>query len=176
MLTLLLGGARSGKSTLAERLARASRRPVSVIVTARPIDDDMQARIARHRADRPDHWTTVEAPLALGDALTAIPNDCCVVVDCLTMWTSNLLLEGQGEAEIEDESRRVACLAAARSGPTIVVTNEVGMGVHPSTPLGIRYRDLHGRANAAWSDLSERALLVVAGRVIPLERPEGVAG
>lgn len=169
MLTLLLGGARSGKSTLAEHLGAASRGPVSVIATARADDDDMRARIARHRSDRPVDWETVEEPIALAAAIDALPDERCVVIDCLTLWTSNLLLAGWEPPEIEEESRGVVALSAARSGPTIVVSNEVGMGIHPTSALGMLYRDLHGRCNRSWALAADRAFLVVAGQALRLE-------
>ena len=169
MLTLLLGGARSGKSTLAERLGAASGMPVSFIATATADDDDMRARIARHVADRPANWQTIEAPLALADAISSVPADRCLIIDCLTLWTSNLLLDGWQALDIETQSRNVAAMAAARVAPTIVVSNEVGMSIHPSSTLGMVFRDLHGRSNSAWAAVADRAFLVVAGRAIFLE-------
>jgi adenosylcobinamide kinase / adenosylcobinamide-phosphate guanylyltransferase len=141
------------------------------VATAQPGDADMAARIARHRAERPAAWATVEAPVELGGALAAADAEACVVVDCLTVWTANLLLAGWTPQDVEREGSRVADLAAARTAPTVVVTNEVGMGVHPATELGGRYRDLLGRVNRAWADRAERPLLVVGGRVLPLADP-----
>lgn len=173
MLTLILGGARAGKSSLAERLALAQANPVTVIATAEATDDDMQARIARHRADRPIGWRTVEEPVDLGRALSGVAPHECVVIDCLTLWTSNLMLaRPAGDPELE--ARHIAAMAAARAGATIVVSNEVGMGVHPETELGMTYRDLLGRVNAIWARAAERTILVVAGRVLELQAPESV--
>ncbi len=172
MLTVILGGARAGKSSLAERLASAQGAPVTVIATARPSDADMRARIARHQADRPVGWTTIEEPLNLVVALDHVAPDACVIIDCLTVWTSNLMAEPQKTADIEAEARRISATAAARPGATIVVSNEVGMGVHPETELGMRYRDVLARVNATWARAADRAVLVVAGRVLELHPTE----
>jgi adenosylcobinamide kinase/adenosylcobinamide-phosphate guanylyltransferase len=169
-LQLLLGGARSGKSALAVRRAKAFGGPVVFIATAEAADDEMAERIARHRADRPADWTTVEAPRELAAALWAVPADACAIVDCLALWTANVL--DRGEEEIVSRAREAAGFAAAREAPTIVVGNEVGMGVVPATELGRRYRDVLGRVNAAWADRAEDAALVVAGRLLRLERAD----
>lgn len=170
-LTLLLGGARSGKSALAERLAAASGAPVSVIATARGGSDGMDERIARHRADRPPAWRTIEEPADLAGALAGAGPG-CVIVDCLTVWVGNLMHEGHSPEAIEARSREVAAIAAARLEATIVVSNEVGMGVHPATEIGMAYRDLLGRVNAAWAGRAARVLLLVAGRVVTALPPE----
>jgi adenosylcobinamide kinase / adenosylcobinamide-phosphate guanylyltransferase len=174
MLTMILGGARAGKSSLAERLALAQLAPVTVIATAQASDDDMRARIARHQADRPTGWSTIEEPIALADALAGVAATVCVVIDCLTLWTSNLMAEGRPPADIEAEAAGVAALASSRTGATIVVSNEVGMGVHPETGLGMRYRDVLGRVNASWVRAADRAVLVVAGRVVDLHAADSV--
>jgi adenosylcobinamide kinase/adenosylcobinamide-phosphate guanylyltransferase len=166
-LTLLLGGARSGKSTLALRRAAASGRPVVFVATAEPGDAEMAERIARHRDERDPEWTTVEAPLDLADALAAAPAEACLIVDCLTLWVANRLEEG--EAEIVRLATEAAALAAQRAGPTIAVSNEVGMGVVPASPLGRTYRDVLGRVNAVWADHAAAAALVVAGRPLWLD-------
>ena len=172
-LTILIGGARAGKSHLAARLAGRAGRPVTFIATAEAGDEEMEARIARHRADRPAQWTTVEEPVHLAHALKlAAPQD-TVIVDCLTLWVSNLVLAGLDDEEIQGRAMESAAQAANREGPTFVVTNEVGSGVHPSSSLGRRFRDLLGRVNSIWADRAATALLVVAGRAIPLEVLEG---
>lgn len=167
-LTLLLGGARSGKSTLAVQLARSSGRPVVFVATAEARDAEMAARIARHRAQRPAGWTTVEEPLELRAAVAAAPSDACVVVDCLSLWVANLLERGRADEEVEAEARDAAVLSAGREPPTVAVTNEVGLGLVPATELGRRYRDVVGRVNAAWAGAADEAALVVAGRLLPL--------
>ena len=163
-LTLLLGGARSGKSTLALRRARACGGQILFVATAEARDADMGERIARHRAERDPSWATIEAPLDLAAALAAAPAEACVIVDCLTLWVANLLERGDGAAEVVDLAAAAAALAARRAGPTIAVSNEVGMGVVPASALGRRYRDLLGRVNATWAAAASEAALVVAGR------------
>jgi adenosylcobinamide kinase/adenosylcobinamide-phosphate guanylyltransferase len=167
-LTLLLGGARSGKSAMAVRRARAFPGPVVCIATAEPRDRDMQRRIARHREGRPPGWSTVEAPLELAGALAAAPERACVIVDCLTLWVANLLEREESDEAIARRAAEAGGLAAQRPAPTIAVTNEVGMGVVPAHELGRRYRDTLGGANSIWAALAEEAFLVVAGRLLPL--------
>jgi adenosyl cobinamide kinase/adenosyl cobinamide phosphate guanylyltransferase len=164
-LTFLLGGARSGKSSLALELAERAGGPVTFIATATAGDEEMAARIAAHRVERPGTWTTVEEPLRLHEALEAAEGT--VVVDCLSLWVANLL--EAGVTAIEEQSVAAAAVAARRR--TIAVSNEVGLGVVPATPLGRRYRDVLGRVNAAWADAAEVTLLVVAGRALPLASP-----
>jgi adenosyl cobinamide kinase/adenosyl cobinamide phosphate guanylyltransferase len=166
-LVVLLGGARSGKSRLAVRLAAASGAPVVFVATGEPGDEEMAARIERHRQERPAGWTTVEEPRRLRDAVAEAPGGCCLVVDCLSLWVANLIEQAPAEA-IEDEAAAAAGIAAARAGRTIAVSNEVGLGVVPATPLGRAYRDALGRVNQAWAAAADEAMLVVAGRVLQL--------
>ena len=166
-LVVLLGGARSGKSRLAVRLAGESGAPVVFVATGEPGDAEMAARIARHRAERPSGWTTVEEPRRLLDAVAGAPPGSCVVVDCLSLWVANLIERRPTDA-IEAEAAEAATVAAGRPGRTIAVTNEVGLGVVPATPLGRAYRDVLGRVNEAWVDAADEALFVVAGRALRL--------
>jgi len=140
------------------------------VATATAGDEEMAERIERHRAERPARWTTVEEPVALGSALAAVPNEETVVVDCLTLWVWNLVAASWEEATIEREAGAVAGQAAARGGLTVVVSNEVGLGIVPATPLGREYRDLLGTVNRVFASEADRALLVVAGRGLELER------
>ncbi|KRE88712.1 adenosylcobinamide kinase/adenosylcobinamide phosphate guanyltransferase [Frateuria sp. Soil773] len=163
MHTLILGGARSGKSALAERLARDGGRDVVYVATAQPGDGEMAARIAHHRARRPAAWACVEEPLALADALRAHARaDRCVLVDCLTLWLSNLL----GDADPARFAReRAALLDAlpALPGEVLLVSNEVGLGVVPLGELSRRFVDEAGRLHQSLAAQCERVVFVAAG-------------
>jgi adenosylcobinamide kinase / adenosylcobinamide-phosphate guanylyltransferase len=163
-LTFLLGGARSGKSALAVELASQAIGPVTVIATAEAGDAEMAERIRLHRAERPQEWTTVEEPVELEAALEAAPDGATVVVDCLSLWVANVLDDG----DVEERSERAVVIAKRRSR-TIVVSNEVGLGVVPASELGRRYRDVLGRVNAQWAAAADEAALVVAGKLLRLE-------
>ena len=166
-LVVLLGGARSGKSGLAARLAAASGAPVVFVATGEPGDEEMAARIDRHREERPREWTTVEEPRRLLDAVAGAPAGSCLVLDCLSVWVANLI-EAAPADEIEREALAAAAAAARRQATTIAVSNEVGLGLVPTTPLGRAYRDLLGRVNQAWVAVADDAMLVVAGRGLRL--------
>jgi adenosylcobinamide kinase/adenosylcobinamide-phosphate guanylyltransferase len=168
-LTFLLGGARSGKSTLAIELASSWGGAVTVIVTGEARDDEMAERIRAHRAERPSEWQTVEEPLELLGALSAVQDDAAAIVDCVSLWVANLVERGDEDEHVLAGSERVVAVARARTSPTIVVSNEVGLGVVPASPLGRRYRDLLGRVNAQWAAAADEAALVVAGRRLPLQ-------
>jgi adenosylcobinamide kinase / adenosylcobinamide-phosphate guanylyltransferase len=172
-LTVLLGGARSGKSRWAVRLATEARTPVTFIATGEARDAEMADRIRRHRAERRPDWTTVEEPIKLTDALRAVDAGRTVVVDCLTLWVANLLEQELRDDEVRDLAEEAARMAAAHDGDMIVVSNEVGSGIVPITALGRRYQDLLGEVNAIWVEHASRAALVVAGR--PLWLPEASA-
>lgn len=173
MITLLIGGARSGKSALAVELGRRHDGPVTFVATCEPTDRDLVARVARHRDERPD-WPTVEEPMALATALAEIGAGVLVIVDCLTLWVSNLMGQDMTDGEIEARSELTAEVAAVRPGPTVVVTNEVGLGIHPETALGRRYRDVLGRVNQQWAARAETSLFLVAGRALTLQDPSQV--
>jgi adenosylcobinamide kinase/adenosylcobinamide-phosphate guanylyltransferase len=168
-LTLLLGGARSGKSELAVRLASSFDGPVVVLVTAEARDEEMTERIRRHRESRPSAWTTVESPLGLTAMVRDLSPDACVILDCLSLWVSNAIEAGLDDNAIVDEAREVAAALAERAPASVVVSNEVGLGIVPVNALSRRYRDALGRVNAAFADAAARAYLVVAGRALPLE-------
>ncbi|HEX3214345.1 MAG TPA: bifunctional adenosylcobinamide kinase/adenosylcobinamide-phosphate guanylyltransferase [Actinomycetota bacterium] len=175
-LTLLLGGARSGKSALAERLAARFDGPVAVVVTAEARDAEMAERIRRHQAGRPAGWRTVEEPLDLEAALARAPEDALVLLDCLTLWVANLMEQGLTDEQVGRRARSAAAAAAARAAPTVVVSNEVGAGIVPADALSRRYRDLLGQVNATWAAAADQALLLVAGRAVPLLDPLAVLG
>lgn len=169
----LLGGARSGKSALSEQLAQGwalqSDRCVTAVVTAEAIDSEMQARIERHQADRPAGWTTVEAPYALLETIGNVPPDRILVLDCLTVWLTNLLVRGDEPALIEAAAQAVAKAIAERTTPSIVVSNELGLGVVPVDQMTRSFRDIQGRANQAMAATLDHAYFVVAGRALALE-------
>lgn len=172
-LCVLIGGARSGKSALAVQLASEQDSPVVVLATAQAGDEEMAARIAQHRRDRPTSWRTVEEPLRLREEIEAVDEEDCLVIDCLTLWVANALERLDG-AETEAEATAAAGAAAARPGLTIAVTNEVGLGLVPDNPLGRSYRDLLGRVNAIWAAAADHAVLLVAGRMLRLERTDSL--
>jgi len=160
-LTLILGGARSGKSRRAEALLTALPPPWTYIATAEAFDAEMEARIAEHRARRDGAWETLDAPRDLPEALhRARPP---VLVDCLTLWLSNLML---AEAALGTATEALEAALRARTGPVVLVSNEVGQGIVPATPLGRRFRDAQGVLNQRMAALADQVELVVAG--IPL--------
>jgi adenosylcobinamide kinase / adenosylcobinamide-phosphate guanylyltransferase len=170
-LVVLVGGARAGKSALAADLARRWEGHVAYVATAEAGDEEMRWRIERHRAERPAEWTTVEEPLRLREVLVGLDDGALTVVDCLTLWVANLLERGDSEQAIVEEAEAVAAAARARAAPVVVVTNEVGLGIVPATPSGRAYRDLLGRVNSTFVEHADRAALVVAGRLLPLDPP-----
>jgi len=167
--TFLVGGARSGKSTLAVRLASAFDGPVVVVATAEARDDEMLDRIRAHRSARPAEWVTTETPLHPLAAVEGIHEKACVILDCLTLWVSNALEAGASEDAIDGEARTLASILAERDAPSVVVSNEVGLGIVPANELARRYRDVLGRVNGSFADEASRSFLVVAGRGLPLQ-------
>ena len=163
-LTLVLGGARSGKSRHAEALVTALPRPWWYIATGEPRDNEMAARIAEHRARRCGEWQTIEAPRDLATALTTVPAGAAVLVDCLTLWLSNVMLAG---ADVDAETARFEHALAERTGPVVLVANEVGLGIVPQNALARRFRDAAGRLNQRLAALADRVVLLVAG--IPMK-------
>jgi adenosyl cobinamide kinase/adenosyl cobinamide phosphate guanylyltransferase len=161
VITLVLGGARSGKSAAAERLASRSSPHVTYVATAEVIDADMAARVAAHQARRPRGWTTIEAGVDLPEVLERVSGS--VLVDSLGTW----LARGNDFAVDVDALCSSLC---GRAGDTVVVSEEVGLGVHPSTDSGRRFRDALGLVNQAVAARADAVWLVVAGRLLPLER------
>jgi adenosylcobinamide kinase/adenosylcobinamide-phosphate guanylyltransferase len=159
--TLVLGGARSGKSAFAEKLVRDSGLARVYLATATAGDGEMQTRIARHRVQRGDDWTTVEEPLALVDALTReVTHGRAVLVDCLTLWLSNVML---AERDPEIEARRLTRFLEVAKYPVVLVSNEVGLGLVPETPLGRQFRDAQGRLNQAIAACVPNVVFIAAG-------------
>lgn len=170
MLTVLVGGARSGKSTLAVELGLRHDGPVLFVATAEAVDDDLRERIARHREERPA-WPTVEVPLALADAVRAADEHTLVIIDCLTVWVGNLFHHRPDTLDRHAAYDDLLASLGDRRGPTVVVSNEVGLGLHPETALGREYRDELGRLNQSVAAVADRALLLVAGKALVLTDP-----
>jgi adenosylcobinamide kinase/adenosylcobinamide-phosphate guanylyltransferase len=173
-IVLVGGGARSGKSAFALVRARELGTRRLFVATARPYDGDMEERIARHRTDRGETFDTVEEPVRIPEVVAAASGYDVAVVDCITLWLSNLLVDGMGSEAIE---RRVEDLAAALARapcPVVLVTNEVGMGIHPETALGRTFRDLAGRAHQHLARAADEIHLAVLGVVVRL-KPEPIA-
>jgi adenosylcobinamide kinase / adenosylcobinamide-phosphate guanylyltransferase len=160
LLTLVLGGARSGKSRYAEDLIAALRPPWVFVATAEPGDAEMTERIAAHRSRRGKNWQTVEAPHDLAAALAAVATDTPVLVDCLTLWLSNRIL---AEADLEAEIAGLEAALRSRRAPVVLVSNEVGSGIVPDNELARRFRDLQGRVNQRMAARADRVVLMVAG-------------
>ncbi|MCX7840505.1 MAG: bifunctional adenosylcobinamide kinase/adenosylcobinamide-phosphate guanylyltransferase [Anaerolineae bacterium] len=168
--TLILGGARSGKSDFAQRLARErGGDDVLFVATAEARDDEMRARIAAHRASRPDTWRTLESPREVARALESAARARVVVVDCVTLWVSNVLLadEARAEAEMTRELDELLAWYRAHEITLILVSNEVGLGLVPDNALGRTYRDLLGAVNKKLAEYADEVFFLVAG--LPLE-------
>jgi adenosylcobinamide kinase / adenosylcobinamide-phosphate guanylyltransferase len=165
-LTLVIGGARSGKSALAERLVRATGRTRRYIATAEAWDDEMRARIAAHRRDRGADWTTVEAPRNLDQALADARADEVVLVDCATLWLTNQMLADQ---DLDLEGPRLLAALSSCPAPVIVVSNEVGWGIVPDNALARRFRDAQGRLNQQLAAQAGLVIGVMAGLPIVLK-------
>ena len=173
---LILGGARSGKSRHAVALARSTGRAAGFLATARP-DRDMRERIERHRAERPAGWVTVEEPIDVVAACRRLRRHAeVIIVDCLTVWISNLLAEGATDAAALGAADGLAALIGERLASLVIVTNEVGQGVHPATAIGIRFRDVLGEVNQRVAAAADRVTLMVAGLAVDLKRPAPGAG
>ncbi len=166
LLTLVVGGARSGKSAFAEGLISASGRPRRYIATAEAWDDEMRDRIARHREDRGTAWTTVETPLDLAAALTDVRPDEAVLVDCATLWLTNHLLADHDLAA--ETARLLAALAKCRA-PVVIVSNETGWGIVPENALARRFRDEQGRLNQRIAAQADLVVTVIAGLPMTLK-------
>lgn len=157
-VSLVLGGARSGKSAYAEGLIRALPPPWIYCATAEALDDEMRERIAHHKARRGEGWITLETPLDLGEALSAAANP--VLVDCLTLWLTNVMLSGRNVAA---ETRKLLSAVQAAQAPVVLVANEVGLGVVPDNALARAFRDHAGRLNQEIAKIAGRAIFMAAG-------------
>jgi adenosylcobinamide kinase / adenosylcobinamide-phosphate guanylyltransferase len=165
-LTLVIGGARSGKSAFAEGLVTTTTRPRRYIATAEAWDDEMRDRIARHRLDRGGDWTTVEAPLDLPAALASATADEVVLIDCATLWLTNHLL---AEHDLDCETAALVTALATCAAPVVMVTNEVGWGIVPDNALARRFRDANGRLNQRLAAEAGLVVTVIAGLPLVLK-------
>ncbi|MDD2695919.1 MAG: bifunctional adenosylcobinamide kinase/adenosylcobinamide-phosphate guanylyltransferase [Anaerolineales bacterium] len=180
-MTFILGGARSGKSAFAQRLAGQRGAQVAYVATAEALDPEMAARIAAHRQARPAGWITLELPRQAGERLHQNPPQAdLIILDCLTLLVSNALLSVAGNEDAPDEATTSAVVEAEvsallhaiqeSSAEWVVVSNEVGMGLVPSYPLGRLYRDLLGKANVQLAQAADEAYFLVAGLPLPLHQ------
>ena len=171
--TLILGGAKSGKSALAQRLAEAAGGHLVYLATAQARDPEMAARIARHQVQRGPAWTTREEPLELARALKELDRPRQVIlVDCLTLWLSNLLtLAGLEDSAVEARARKLAALIPGLQCRLILVANEVGLGIVPDNPLARRFRDLAGSLHQSLAAVCDQVILVAAGLPLVLKGP-----
>jgi adenosylcobinamide kinase / adenosylcobinamide-phosphate guanylyltransferase len=159
-LTLILGGARSGKSRRAEALIEALPGPWTYIATAEAFDDEMRDRIDHHRARRDARWTNLDAPRDLAAMMVSIAPDTPVLLDCLTLWLTNVML---ADLDVSAECRSLVDVLTRPTGPWVVVSNEVGYGIVPDNALARRFRDEQGRLNQMVASVATRVELVVAG-------------
>jgi adenosylcobinamide kinase/adenosylcobinamide-phosphate guanylyltransferase len=168
LITLVLGGVRSGKSRYAEWLITTYPQPWIYVATAEARDEEMAERIAAHKARRAAGWQTVEAPHELSGALRTAPADAAVLIDCLTLWLSNLM---ESESDIEAQTAQLQEALAERPGPTVIVSNEVGLGIVPDNALARRFRDLQGSLNQQLASQAERVIMMVAGIAVAVKSP-----
>jgi len=163
-ITLVLGGVRSGKSRYALQLAARAKRVTFLATAERREDEQMRRKIDRHRAERPEHWITIEEPLNLADAITSATNCGLMIIDCLTLFSGNLLEVYENDLEAIAQNIDALCAALLSSHFSIVlVSNEVGSGVVPAFELGRRYRDLLGEINQRIAEIADNVVLMVAG-------------
>lgn len=165
-LTLVLGGARSGKSSYAERLMAEAGRGCVYIATAEAWDDEMRTRIARHRADRPGDWQTIEAPLELAQVIDGLPSDRPILIDCLTLWLSNTML---AERDVDAACDALLVALAKAAAPVVCVSNEVGLGIVPDNALARRFRDAQGTLNQRIAAQADRVVLMTAGQAVVIK-------
>lgn len=165
-LTLVVGGARSGKSAFAEGLVTASGRPRRYIATAEAWDDEMRDRIAQHQRDRAGAWTTVEAPLDLPAALAGVNAQEVVLIDCATLWLTNHLL---AEHDLAAATGHLLAALARCPAPVVIVSNETGWGIVPENALARRFRDEQGRLNQRLAAAADLVVTVIAGLPLVLK-------
>ncbi len=169
-VALVLGGARSGKSRFAEELALGGGLAPVYVATATAEDEEMRVRVALHRSRRDVSWRTVEAPLDLAGAIEAeAAPHVTLLIDCLTLWLSNVMLAGR---DVEAETEQLLAVLSKATGPTILVSNEVGLGVVPDNALARAFRDAQGRLNQSVAALADRVTFLAAGLPLDLKLPK----
>jgi len=168
LITLVLGGARSGKSRYAEWLITTYPKPWIYVATAEARDEEMAERIAAHKARRDTGWQTIEGPRDLAEALRAAPSGAAVLIDCLTLWLSNLMERG---ADIETQLTGLQEALAEKVGTTVIVSNEVGLGIVPDNALARMFRDLQGNLNQRLAAQASRVIMMVAGIAVAVKSP-----
>lgn len=165
-VTLILGGAASGKSRFAEQMVVRSGLPRTYIATAQAFDDEMERKIRQHIADRGDGWVTIEAPLDTPEAIGKLDAGSATLLDCATLWLSNALLAEEG---LDDRCAALLDAVASAAGPLVIVSNEVGQGIVPDTKLGREFRAAQGRLNQDLAAVADLVVLVVAGLPLVLK-------
>ncbi|MEK6727342.1 MAG: bifunctional adenosylcobinamide kinase/adenosylcobinamide-phosphate guanylyltransferase [Candidatus Omnitrophota bacterium] len=169
-ITLILGGARSGKSRFALKLAQKSASSLLFIATAAPSDNEMRKRIKLHRKNRPSRWKTIEEPVKLSFLVKRISKKTdLIIIDCMTIFISNLLLKGRSDYSIQSEVNSVLRTIRNSNFNTLIVSNEVGMGIVPDNPLARRFRDLAGKINQSIAAASDEVYLIVSGLPLKLK-------
>ena len=167
-ITLVLGGARSGKSSFAEKFAQKSGLKQIYIATAEALDDEMRVRIQHHINDRGDQWETIEEPINIHDKIEEISNTGNIIlIDCLTLWLSNIMAQ---EFDIEKMFQDLISSLKKAKGPIVIVSNEVGLGIVPSNPLARGFRDQAGRLNQQIAKISDNVFFTAAGLPLALKR------
>jgi len=168
-ITFIIGGARSGKSTYALDCAQGEK-AVTFIATAEALDKEMCSRILKHKKDRPSHWRTIEAPRDLYDACKQIDKESTmIIVDCLTLWISNLLMAKKKDAEIEQEIARVLAVLRRQKAGVLIVANETGLGIVPANALARRFRDVAGKINQRVAHEADDVIFMAAGLPMSLK-------
>jgi len=168
-IILIGGGVRCGKSDFALSLARRLGPRRLFLATAQAGDDEMAERIRRHRQNRGDDFMTIEEPLAIPDAILRHADFDVLVLDCLTLWLSNLLLHGSGEDQVLQHVDDLLAVLAKRTGHAVIITNEVGMGIVPESALARRFRDVAGLAHRRISEAADEVYLAVLGTIVPIK-------
>lgn len=158
--SLIIGGAASGKSSFAEKLATQTGLARSYLATAQAFDDDMREKIEQHQIDRGPSWTTTEVPIDLPEAVLDQPKDNVILIDCLTLWLTNLILS---DADCDKAAQALFSAIQTRTAPVLAVSNEVGHSVIPETSLGRRFQRLQGRMNSQTAAKADLAVMVIAG-------------